>query len=75
MTFARLVLVAALAASTLTVASCSEGALVSRNRTAAESLASADAYREAARRCNGGDLRLAAGTDGGTPSDYICSGH
>ncbi len=74
MTFTRIALAALLAASTLTAAGCSEGALVSRNRTAAENLASADAYREAARRCNGADLRLAAGTDGSTPSDYICSG-
>ncbi len=72
---ARLALVAAVAASALSVAACSEHALTTRNRTAAENMATADAYREAARRCNGPDLKLASGSDGSNPSDYVCSGH
>ncbi len=74
-TIKRLVLVAAVAASALSATACSTGFLASRDRRSDETLATGDAYREAARRCNGGELRQASGTDGTNPSDYICVGH
>jgi hypothetical protein len=45
------------------------------DRTAVVRLRNADAYNEAVRRCPAGRVRQAEGTDGVSPSDYICTGH
>ena len=71
----RVLILAVLAGSALSIGGCAEEGLAKRDRPDVSGLRKADAYREAVRRCGSSQVRQAEGTDGSSPSDYICAGH
>ncbi len=69
----RLLALTALAGAASVAGGCAEQS-GPHDRTAVAGLRNADAYNEAVRRCGVGRVRQAEGTDGVSPSDYICTG-
>jgi len=70
---ARALILAALVGVVCAGGGCAEQ-LGPHDRTRAAGLARADAYNEAVRRCGSPQVHQAEGTDGDSPSDYICTG-